>query len=83
MKVQTTLDLETLYGTLEDVPIIYSVKVEDYPAENFSWGGTRGTEREVDIDLEMIMGLPAGTVAQPLGLNLRGLEESLEALHDA
>lgn len=79
MKVQTTIDLETLYGTLEDVPVSYTLN--RYPAEPTSWGASRGEEFEIEIT--SLDEKPAASVAGFLGIDLRHIEEELSHRHDA
>lgn len=47
MDIETSVDLDTPYGYLEGVPAVFDVEVEEYPAEPYSWGGSRGTETSV------------------------------------
>lgn len=47
MDIETRVDLDTPFGYLEGVPAVFDVNVEKYPAEPYSWGGSRGTETSV------------------------------------
>ena len=47
MDFETRIDLDTPFGYLEGVPATFEVHVEEYPAEPYSWGGSRGTETAV------------------------------------
>lgn len=43
---------EIAIGNFEDIPAIFDVEVEEYPAEPYSWGESRGTETEIRATLK-------------------------------
>lgn len=51
---ETQIDLDTDFGYLEGVPAVFDVEVVEYPAERFSWGGSRGTERAVSARFQKL-----------------------------
>ncbi|MCG7629052.1 hypothetical protein MHM88_14670 [Epibacterium sp. MM17-32] len=51
---ETQIDLDTELGYLEGVPAVFDVEVEEYPAEPYSWGEDRGTERTVSARFKAI-----------------------------
>lgn len=64
---ETKIDLDTPFGYLEAVPAVFDVDVELYPAEPFSHGGSRGTEREVTANLKSLLGLDPHSAIQAFG----------------
>jgi hypothetical protein len=48
-----TIDLDGLIY-VEDVECEFDIKIETYEAEPYSWGGSRGTETEIDATLKSV-----------------------------
>lgn len=78
-RLQTVVDLETTYGTLEDVPVSY--RLHRYPAEPYPWGGSRG--EETAIELVSVANLDVDVLQQTLGFSIADLTGQLEDRHDA
>lgn len=78
--MDTTIDLYTDFGPLEGVPATFDVEVETFPAEPYSWGGSRGTETEVSARFKS-MQLNGLTLRENEAIAAFGLEQinALEA----
>ena len=48
-----TIDLDGMIY-VEDVECEFDIEIETYEAEPYSWGGSRGTETEIDATLKSV-----------------------------
>lgn len=44
-------NVQTVEGYLYDYPAIFEITSEPYPAEPYSWGGSRGTDYDLTVRL--------------------------------
>ena len=42
---QFKIDVDTPWGYLEGLPAVFDVETEEFEAEPYSWGGSRGKEK--------------------------------------
>ena len=77
MQIETTIAILNL----EDVPACFDVESETYPAEPYSWGGSRGLETETSATLLWAMIGDFKADREAVGLMVGG--EQLDHLEEA
>jgi len=51
MQIYRSINIDIPEGLLEDVTACFDIEIETYPAEPYSWGGSRGMDYDVTSEL--------------------------------